>query len=439
MQIPLLIIDDEATLRSLLARILGLEGYHVVEAGTAGEGLRLLEKEDFRVVLCDVKLPDGNGVDLVPSIKKLRPDCEVILLTAYATVPGGVEAMRRGAFDYLTKGDDNERILPLVSRAAEKAQMKHRIRQLEEKVGQRFGFDNIIGKSPVFLQAVELAKKVAPTDTSVLLTGETGTGKEVFAQAIHQASTRRGKPFVAVNCSAFGREIIESELFGHRAGAFTGALRDKKGLFDEAHNGTLFLDEVGEMPAELQAKLLRAIETGTFFPVGESRPVQVNIRFIAATNRDLAADIEQGHFRADLFYRLSVFQIRLPALRERPEDIAELAGWFAQVAARKMNRPEVELSPGFVEKLTLYAWKGNIRELKNVIERAVIMADGMLTEDLLPAEILFASAETGSVFDLELAEKALIRKALHFTKGNKAEAAKLLGIGLTTLYRKMEA
>jgi DNA-binding NtrC family response regulator len=386
-------------------------------------------------------LPDANGVELIQTLKKARPACEVILLTAYGTIHDGVHAIQNGAFDYLVKGDDNEQIIPLVSRAADKAQLQYRIRQLEEQVGQKFGFDNILGHSPAIRQAIELAQKVAGTDTSVLLTGETGTGKEVFAQAIHQGSMRRLKPFVAVNCSAFSRDIMESELFGHKAGAFTGALRDKKGLFEEAHEGTLFLDEVGEMPADLQAKLLRAIETGEFFRVGESKPTKVNIRFIAATNRNLAEESQNGTFRADLFYRLSVFQIRLPALRERLADIPELARWFTETCARKMNRPTPALTPVFLEKITAYSWKGNIRELKNVIERAVILADGALTEDLLPAEILFAGGSdqaAASPFDLAAAEHNLIQKALHFTKGNKAEAARLLNIGLTTLYRKLD-
>jgi len=442
LSIPLLLIDDEVKLRSLLARILSLEHYQVTEAGTAREALRLLEKDDFPVILCDVKLPDANGVELIPQLKKIRPASEVILLTAYGTIPGGVKAIQQGAFDYLTKGDDNDRILPVVSRAAEKALLQRRIRQLEEKVGQKYRFDNMLGHSPALLQAVDLAKKVAQTDTTVLLTGETGTGKEVFAQAIHQESPRRSKSFVAVNCSALGREILESELFGHKAGAFTGAVRDKKGLFEEAHEGALFLDEIGEMPLELQAKLLRVLETGEFMRVGDTKTIRTDVRIIAATNRDLLAESQDGHFRSDLFYRLSVFRIHLPALRDRKEDIPVLAGWFARFFADKMNRQAPELTPDFLEKLLRYSWKGNIRELKNVIERAVILASGQLTVDLLPAEILFANRsetpESGSSFDLSLSEKMLIQKALHHTKGNKTEAARLLNIGLTTLYRKIE-
>ena len=442
MPIPLLLIDDEVNLRALLARILGLEHYQVTEAGTAREALRLLEKDDFPVILCDVKLPDANGAELIPQLKKIRPASEVILLTAYGTIPGGVKAIQQGAFDYLTKGDDNERILPVVSRAAEKALLQRRIRQLEEKVGQKYHFDNILGHSPVLLQAIELAKKVAQTDTTVLLTGETGTGKEVFAQAIHQASSRASKSFVAVNCSALGREILESELFGHKAGAFTGAIRDKKGLFEEAHEGTLFLDEIGEMPLELQAKLLRVLETGEFMRVGDTKTIRSDVRIIAATNRDLLAESQKGHFRSDLFYRLSVFCIHLPPLRDRKVDILILANWFASFFANKMNRPVPELSADFEGKMLLYPWKGNIRELKNVIERAVILASGQLTADLLPAEILFSTGNEslagGSSFDLSLSEKMLIQKALHHTKGNKTEAARLLNIGLTTLYRKIE-
>ncbi|HOY05830.1 MAG TPA: sigma-54 dependent transcriptional regulator [Saprospiraceae bacterium] len=442
MLVPLLLIDDEAPLRSLLARILGLEQYLVTEAGTAKEGLRLLEKEDFPIILCDVKLPDGNGVELVSQFKKIRPASEVILLTAYGTIPGSVKAIQHGAFDYLTKGDDNDRILPVVSRAAEKAMLQRRIRQLEEKVGRKYHFDNMLGHSTALLRAVDLAKKVAPTDATVLLTGETGTGKEVFAEAIHQASTRNTKTFVAVNCSALGREILESELFGHKAGAFTGAIRDKKGLFEEAHQGTLFLDEIGEMPLDLQAKLLRVLETGEFMRVGDTKTIRTDVRIIAATNRDLLQESGDGHFRSDLYYRLSVFQIQLPALRDRKGDIPVLAAWFARFFADKMNRPVPELAPDFIEKLIQYDWKGNIRELKNVIERAVILASGTLTADLLPAEILFAadheSAGSGSSFDLSASEKTLIRKALQHTKGNKTEAARLLGVGLTTLYRKIE-
>ena len=285
-----LIIDDERQLRGLLARIIGLEGYEVIQAENCAAGLRQLERTRPEVVLCDVKLPDGNGVDLVGRIKAIAPDAEVILLTAYGNIPDGVQAIKNGAFDYITKGDDNPKIIPLLSRAMEKAKAQRKSaagRQPETAPS----FEAVIGSSKAMRDAVELARKVAATDTSVLLTGETGTGKEVFAQAIHREGGRSGKAFVAVNCSAFAKDLLESELFGHRAGAFTGAAKDKKGLFEEADGGTIFLDEIGEMPIDLQAKLLRVLESGEFLKIGETKPRKVDMRVIAATNRDLPEEI----------------------------------------------------------------------------------------------------------------------------------------------------
>ena len=264
----ILLIDDEVRLRQLLARILQLEGYTILEAENARAGLKVLEREEVQLVISDVKLPDKNGIDLSAQIKELYPATEIIVLTAYGTISDGVTAIKNGAFDYITKGDDNDRIIPLVSRAVEKANLQFRIKQLEQQVSQRYGFERIIGRSKPIHQAIDLARKVAVTDTTVLLTGETGTGKEVFAQAIHQASPRRTGPFVAINCGALGKDILESELFGHRSGAFTGANRDQKGLFAEANKGTIFLDEIGEMPLDLQAKLLRVLETHEFLRVG---------------------------------------------------------------------------------------------------------------------------------------------------------------------------
>jgi two-component system, NtrC family, response regulator len=327
-----------------------------------------------------------------------------------------------------------------VARAVEKAELQQKIKRLEEKVSQKFGFGSIIGTSSVVQEVITLARKVAITDTTVLLLGETGTGKEVFAQAIHQESPRRDKPFVALNCSAFSREILESELFGHRAGAFTGALKDKKGLMEEAHGGTLFLDEIGEMSLDLQAKLLRVLETSTFYKVGDTKPTQVNVRFIAATNRNLQKEAENQHFRLDLYYRLSVFEIKLPALHQRPEDIPLLAAYFVQIYAAKMNRPTPKLSAAFLEKLRRSVWKGNIRELKNVIERAVILSSHTeLTPQELPFEMQFGAANLPQgVATLAEIEKQHIQRMLQHTQGNKTETARLLGIGLTTLYRKIE-
>src|ERR1700744_4711598 len=333
----LLIIDDEERLRKLLARILQLEDFEVLEAATAKEGLRKLENDTVDVVISDVKLPDGNGIDLTKTIKTNYPAIEIIVLTAYGTINDGVTAIKNGAFDYITKGDDNEKIIPLVNKAMDKAVLQRRVLELENKLSSKFGFDRIVGTSPAITSAIKLAQRVAATDTTVLILGETGTGKEVFAEAIHQASPRNAKPFVAINCSAFGKELLESELFGHKAGAFTGALKEKKGWCEEANGGTIFLDEIGELDHDLQAKLLRVLESQQFIKIGDTKTTKVSVRILAATNRNLQDEVAQDHFRSDLFYRLSVFQVTLPALRERKKDIGLLAKMFVHHFATKVN------------------------------------------------------------------------------------------------------
>jgi len=437
-----LIIDDEEKLRALLARIIRLEGFTVLEAESLKIGNRLVEKEDIDVVLCDVKLPDGNGVDFVKDLKTRHSHIEIILLTAYGNIADGVKAMKNGAFDYITKGDDNDKIIPLLSRAFEKVQLQKRVAQLEQQVGKRYTFDGILGQSPLIMDAIALARKVAPTEATVLLLGETGTGKEVFAQAIHQGSKRATKPFMALNCSAFGKELLESELFGHKAGAFTGAAKDKRGLIEEADLGTLFLDEIGEMHVDLQAKLLRVLETSEFIKVGDTKATRVNVRIIAATNRDLQQDVEDGKFRDDLFYRLNVFTISLPSLRDRKKDIPAIAEYYLRFFAKKGNKRIESMSKEFLEHLQHHEWKGNIRELRNIIERAAILSDGPeLTVDNLPTELQVTGLRTTgplSAFDLASVEKLHIQRVLNHTRGNKTEAARLLNIGLTTLYRKID-
>lgn len=440
----ILIIDDEVQIRTLLTRMMELEGYDVCQAGDCRAALKQLELQNPDVVLCDVFLPDGNGVDLVLAIKKAAPNVEVILLTAHVNIPDGVQAIKNGAFDYITKGDDNNKIIPLISRAVEKARMNVRLEKLEKKVGQTYSFDSILGESKVLKDAVSLAQKVSGTDVPVLLTGETGTGKEVFAQAIHYSSKRARQNFVAVNCSSFSKELLESEMFGHKAGSFTGALKDKKGLFEEANNGTIFLDEIGEMAFELQAKLLRILETGEYIKIGDTKPTRVNVRIIAATNRNLSQEIVAGRFREDLFYRLSVFQIHLPPLRERAGDIRLLAKAFIKSFAEQLARPVVEIAPAFLEALDSQPWKGNIRELRNVIERSMIVCEsGYLDIADLPFDIQNAHYEHSNdsspgSFELSAMERRHIARVLEYTKGNKTEAARLLKIGLTTLYRKIE-
>lgn len=440
-----LIIDDEKQILTLLSRIIGLEGYEVYQATSCKTGLKQLNLCEPDVVLCDVRLPDGNGVDLIRQIKQISPDIEVIMLTAHGNIPDGVQAIKNGAFDYITKGDDNNKIIPLLCQGVEKAKQNKLLRQQGQQVGKKYSFDTIIGTSNAMREAIDLAKKVAGTDVAVLLTGETGTGKEVFAQAIHQNSGRANRSFVAINCSSFSKDLLESEMFGHKAGAFTGALKDKKGLFEEADKGTIFLDEIGEMAFDLQAKLLRILETGEFIKIGDTKPTKINVRVIAATNRDLQKEIADGKFREDLFYRLSVFQIHLPPLRERLSDLELHVKAFIALFEVKMGKKIDSVQPEFLNALKQHPWKGNVRELRNVIERSIIIAnDGVLSLDVLPLDMQHpnvsgsATVASYSGFDLSGVEKMHIQKVLQYTHGNKTETARLLGIGLTTLYRKIE-
>ncbi len=437
MNTTVLILDDEEPIRKLLSRLIGLEGFDVFQVASINAAKKILQQKEIDIILCDVKLPDGNGVDFVKELKSNYPQTETILLTAYGNIPDGVTAIKNGAFDYIVKGDDNDKIIPLLHRASEKVQLEKRIHQLEKQVGKKYSFDSIIGSSSGILTAISLAKKVANNDTTVLLLGETGSGKEVFAQAIHNESKRKSHAFVALNCSAFSKDLLESELFGHKAGAFTGAVKDKKGLMEEAHNGTLFLDEIGEMHPDLQSKLLRVLETREFIKVGDTQSIQVNVRIIAATNRQLQQEVMDGKFREDLFYRLNVFTIELPPLRERREDIAQLAEYYLSYFARKMGKKLKPISHSVIKKLEQQRWKGNIRELKNAIERAVILSD---TDELSANhfQIPDAGGNNISSFELSVLEKQHIGKVLQHTHGNKTEAARLLGIGLTTLYRKIE-
>jgi len=443
----ILIIDDEEKIRTLLSRIISLEGFDVFEASDLKNAKKRLEVSDIDVVISDVKLPDGSGVEFSKIINEKYPSIEVILLTAYGNIPDGVQAIKNGAFDYITKGDDNNKIIPLVYKALEKVTLNKRLIQLEKQLGNKLSFDSIIGNSKAIKSVIDSAKKVAVTDATVLLTGETGTGKEIFAQAIHNASNRSKYNFTAINCSAFSKELLENELFGHKAGAFTGAIKDSKGIFEEANNGTVFLDEIGEMPLDLQAKLLRVLESGEFLKVGDHKPTRINVRIIAATNRDLQNEIETGNFREDLYYRINIFNIKLPALRERISDIDELALHFLSVFAKKTGKKIQSISKNYLEALKVHSFKGNIRELRNIIERSVILEDtAELSVQSLPLELqqfttnntLQSCNKTLSAFSMASAEKIHIRKILNHTQGNKAEAARLLEIGIATLYRKLE-
>lgn len=432
MNAKILIIDDELKLLKLLGMIISNEGYEVFQASSARSALNMLTKHPVDLVLCDVRLPDAFGVDLVKEIKAKYPHIEIILMTAYGNIPDGVQAMRNGAYDYIVKGDDNEKIIPLVSQALEKVK-ENRKNVQQDKTASKADFKNIIGKSTSFLYAKKLAEKVAVTDTAILLTGETGTGKEVFATAIHNESLRKNGNFMAVNCSAFGKDVLESELFGHKKGSFTGAISDKKGLIEEAQNGTLFLDEIGEMPLELQSKMLRVLESGEFIKMGDTKISKSNFRLIAATNRDLKEESRLGNFREDLYFRLNVFEIHLPPLRERKDDIRELTNFYITQFSTKMNLENIIVNEDFYKKLENNSWKGNIRELKNTLERSLILIENnQLSAENLP------TSESGNSFAMSSVEKDHILKVLNYTKGNKAEAARLLDIGIATLYRKLE-
>ena len=452
-QAKLLIIDDEDDIRLLLKRILKLEGYDVDVAATGREGLSKALVEDYDVCVCDVRLPDANGIELTAKIKEGQPATEVIQLTADGSIADGVAAIKAGAYDYLTKGDNNNRLLPLVERAAEKAKARHRLRRIDAEKSKRYGFDRIIGRSPAIEVSKRLARQVAVTDATVLVTGPTGTGKEVFANAIHYASNRRREPLLAVNCAAFSRELLESEMFGHVAGAFTGANKNKKGLFEEADGGTIFLDELGEMDLGLQARLLRVLENGTFMKVGSTAEQQVDVRIVAATNRDLLAEAEAGRFRLDLYYRLSTFVVDLPALSERPEDIQPLAQHFVRTLAPSVNSNVRGMDRDFEQGLLALSWRGNVRELRNFIERALILARGeRLGREDLPkgaldavegaegVEVVAADASAAWPVATSLAtlERLHIARVMEAVAGNKSRAAEILGIGLSTLYRKLE-
>jgi len=455
----ILIVEDEESLRTLLSKILSLEGFNVFEAGDVTAAKEILETEIIYLAVTDVMLPDMNGIEFTKFIKSEYPMTEVIVLTAFGNVKDGVKAMKLGAFDYLTKGDGDDRLPIIATKAVEKAVLHRQVQEMEFRLDARSSFGKIIGKSKPVNKMIELAKKVAVTDTTVLLLGETGTGKELLAEAIHLASRRRKGPFITINCAAIPKDLQESELFGHKKGAFTGATADKKGYFEVADRGTIFLDELGEMSPDLQAKLLRALENRTFNRVGDTEPIPVDIRIIAATNRDLL-DEENSEFRKDLYYRLSTFAIDLPPLRERPDDIELIALHFLKVYGEKTGKEISKIDPEFMDHLKRYDWPGNIRELKNIVERAVILADrNELTVDTLPTEVLKtpgralqeqaqdtisapASAITAHLapdsVDLKSVEQEHILRVLQMVNGNKSEAAKRLDIGLATLYRKLK-
>lgn len=443
----ILIVDDDPRMRKSLANLLQREGYAIVEAPGGEEAADYLGRDVFDLVIADLKMEPVSGLDLLRLVKEMSLDVEVIVITAFGTIETAVEAMRLGAFDFITKPFQVQEILLRVRNALEKHQLKEEVNQLRAEVKSIFGFEGIVGMSEGMRQVLTLLPRVAQTDSTVLVTGESGTGKELIARAIHAASRRPQGPFVPVSCAALPENLLESELFGHIKGAFTGALAARRGLFEEANRGSLFLDEIGEAPLSIQVKLLRVLEERNIRRLGDNRSIPVDVRIVAATNRDLQAAVREKLFREDLFYRLNVVPIAVPPLRERRDDIPLLVTHFIEKSARKVNKPVSRLSPQAMSLLMAYRWPGNVRELENVIQRIIVVAKGdTLDVQDLPPEILGKEEPRASALDLKdimresagLAEKKLILDALTKSGGNVTQAAQALGISRVTLQKKMK-
>lgn len=443
----ILVVDDDESLRRVTQMQLEEIGYEVKAAPGGEEALALLDEWDAALVLTDLRMPGLSGMELLKRIRNEHPETAVVLMTAFGTISSAVEAIKAGAYDYITKPVDFEELALLVSRALERQELLDEVRTLRSALDEKYGFQSIIGRSPALLRVLNLASRAAQTDSTVLIRGETGTGKELLAHAIHQNSRRRDKPFVTVNCGAIPRELIESELFGHVKGSFTGALANKQGKAEAADGGTLFLDEIGDLPSEMQVKILRLIQHGEIEKVGAVRSGEVDVRIIAATNRDLLAMIEDGAFREDLYYRLAVIPLELPPLREREGDIPELVQHLFAKAREKHGRPQLRLPPALLPQFSVHRWPGNIRELSNVIERLVVLSDGNeITMDDLPEELRRERPPTEMLqltlppegISLEGVEKELIERALKMFDWNQTRAARYLDISRRTLIYRME-
>ena len=445
----ILIVEDDEALRESLQLMLAAESYEAVAASGGEQALRLVEATPFDVVLCDLRMPGVDGLELLPQLARRLPGATLILMSAFGTADLAIEAMRRGAYDYLAKPFTPSELLLVIRKARERERLRRANQMLRRDVHRAVGDRPIVAASPSMIAVLELLERAAEFKSTVLLTGESGTGKEVLARAIHAQSPRRDEAFVAVNCAAIPETLLESELFGHSKGAFTGADRARRGLFVEADSGTIFLDEIGELPSPLQAKLLRVLQEEEVRPVGESKSRRVDVRVIAATARDLESDVASGRFREDLFYRLNVVRVKVPPLRERREDTPLLLDHFLAHFRDLLGRPVRSLTDEALEKLLAYRWPGNVRELENVMERAVILAEGErigLRE--LPANVV-ASEPSGpleepSPSDFSLrrarrsAETELIERALQATGGNRTHAARLLQISHRALLYKLK-
>lgn len=447
----ILIVEDKESMAQMLRETLELTGYEIMIAKDGGEGIKRVRDSKVDLVLTDLKLPKKDGIEVLKASKEENPLIPVIVMTAFGSVETAVSAMKLGAFDFITKPLDTDYLQLLIDRALRNRRLVTENILLKDALSHRAGIPDIIGKSPKMIEVAENIRKVSSTKTTVLLLGESGTGKELFARAIHDLSPRRDRPFVTINCAAIPKELLESELFGHEKGAFTGAVEKKPGKFELADRGTVFLDEIGEMDLVLQAKVLRALQEGEIDRVGGTNPVKVDIRILAASNRDLEAAVKEHSFREDLFYRLSVFPITVPPLRERKDDIPVLAEHFIEACSAEMNIPLKPISQAAMDSLKSYHWKGNVRELENVIERAMILCEGdTITEEHLrlvpatsPESMLMNIPMEGTLEEaahtaLHAAETLRIRKALEGTHGNKTRAAEILKVSYKTLLTKIK-
>jgi len=445
----ILIVDDEESFRSMLTVILKKEGYEVESAANGEEGLSKVASAEFDHVLCDIRMPQMDGLEFLQESKKVGVDVPIIMMSAYGTIDTAIEAMKLGAYDYISKPFKPDEIVLTLKKAEERERLRKENELLKKEVKKEYSFENIVSKNDKMNKIFEIIRKVAPYKSTILITGESGTGKELIAKAIHYHSDRAKNLFVPVNCGAIPENLLESELFGHVKGAFTDAIRTKKGLFEEADEGTIFLDEIGELPSQLQVKLLRVLQEGEIRRVGESKSIQVDVRIIAATVKDLAKEVSEGRFREDLFYRLNVLHLSIPPLRERREDIPLLIQYFINKHNQTLNKNVKEVDSKALEVLMNYRWSGNVRELENTIERAVVLTDGTKIElDHLPFEIQNFQNEVPMVpmaeeeYSIKKASKvleiALIRKALKKTKGNHTQAARLLEISHRALLYKIK-
>lgn len=440
----ILICDDEDGIRRYLQKLLVSQGYAVE---TFAGGSELLERladstaGTADLLLQDVRMPDLDGIQVLKEVKRLRPTLPVIIMTAFGTIDAAVEAIRLGAYDYVTKPFPKEKILGLLENALEREFLRRENTILKDRLGNAPDGAPIVFRSPRFQQVYDMTLQVAKSEATVLILGESGTGKELIAGTVHRNSPRRGRSFLSINCAALADSLLESQLFGHLRGAFTGAVSNQKGLLEAADGGTLFLDEVGDTSLSLQAKLLRVIQEGDFMPVGSTRTKTVDVRFIAATNKDLEKEVREGRFREDLYYRLNVIAIPLPPLRERREDIEPLARHFLQTFARRQNRPVIDLSPAALAILTSYNWPGNVRELENVLERAVILTRGtVVTPEALPVlkrQQPMGPSSLGQLVSLDILEQEHISRVFAGTGFHKSRTAEILGISRKTLDRKI--